>query len=136
MAAYVGPSGLVLATAGYSQSSDVFVIFTELQNFTGLYVYPKEVWSFGEILPYAHTDRLKVACSGGCTAIERGKIVLSRDAFEAAARTGLEFRLVGRRASVLCKIPAEMFEQVLRPMRSGGPATRTVPADRPRPPDP
>lgn len=72
-----------------------------------------EAWSFGTQLPYNVTRARVAGCSGNCTIIEEGTIMLSRAQFEQAAKTGMEFKLIGSDNSVVGKLPAIAFQEAL-----------------------
>lgn len=81
---------------------------------TGLvWSFFREAWSFGNKLPYSVVRENVMGCSGGCTMVEEGSIVLTKAQFEAAAKNGFEFKLVGRNRSVVGKLPAAAFAEAL-----------------------
>lgn len=81
---------------------------------TGLgWAFFREAWSFGKRLPYNVTQEQVAGCGGGCTMVENGSIELSKSEFEAAAKSGLEFKLVGKNRSVVGKVPAKAFAEAL-----------------------
>ena len=82
---------------------------------TGLgWAFLERAWSFGVPLPYEVNDRKVSICStGGCTLEELGTILLTRKQFLQFARTGMEFKLEGKRGSVVGKVGPEVFQQVL-----------------------
>lgn len=79
---------------------------------TGLgWAFFREAWSFGSQLPYTVTRENVAGCGGGCTIVEEGSIELTGAQFEAAAKSGFEFKLVGKNRSVVGKIPAKAFAE-------------------------
>ena len=71
------------------------------------------ITSQGVTLDYRRHDRLFTHCIDGCQRAEIGAIVLSRDAFTLAARTGLPLRIWGQRGRYEGTVPAEAFARVL-----------------------
>lgn len=84
-----------------------------ISTMTG-WAFFQEAWSFGEKLKFNMTREQLAGCSGGsCTMIEEGVIELTKEQFESAAKSGLEFKLVGKNRSVVAKVPAEAFREAL-----------------------
>jgi len=79
------------------------------------WIFPAEVWSFGKKFQYVKTSAQTAMCggAGGCITLEGGLILMSEADFQAAAKNGFEFRLVGSAGSVVGKIPAKHFQEVL-----------------------
>lgn len=81
---------------------------------TGIgWAFFREAWSYGRQLKFSATNERLLGCSGGCSMIEEGSIQLSKSEFEAASRTGFEFKLVGKNRQLVVKIPAKVFQEAL-----------------------
>ncbi len=75
--------------------------------------YPKidELRSFGTPLPYKKLDRHRI----GHLRAELGLIPLSKDQYRAISRTGLRFRIYGKRGHYDVNIPASLFQNLGEP---------------------
>lgn len=73
----------------------------------------RDAWSYGRKLEFKPGREQLAGCAGGCSMIEQGGIRLSKAEFEAAARNGLEFKLVGQNRELIVKVPAKVFQSAL-----------------------
>ena len=73
----------------------------------------REAWSYGRKLDYKPGKEQLTGCAGGCSMIEEGGIRMTKAEFEAAARNGLEFKLVGQNRELVVKVPAKVFQAAL-----------------------
>lgn len=105
---------------------------------TGLgWAFLESAHAGGRSYPYLVTDRRVGSCgAGSCTIFEDGLIGLEKHEVEGLARTGFDFKLVGKRGSIVGKVPAEIFQQVLSQSSGATPATSvsvpSSPVARPR----
>ena len=85
-------------------------------RYTGFgWMFIEEAWSFGSRFPFESTGRGTLTCSQiGCSNFENGVFLLTEDQFQIAAEKGLEFKLVGRNGSIVGKLPAEAFAEVMK----------------------
>ena len=81
---------------------------------TGLgWAFFQSAWSYGKQLNFKVTNEKLLGCASGCSMIEEGTVQLSKSAFEAAAKNGLEFKLVGKNREMVVKVPAKVFREAL-----------------------
>ncbi len=72
-----------------------------------------EVWSNGKQYRYDAAAGRVLGCTGGCSLLEGGAIRLNQSEFNLAAKQGFEFKIIGSGDSIVAKVPAELFRQVL-----------------------
>jgi hypothetical protein len=99
--------------AGHSTARgyQVGIIYTS----TGLgWMFFREAWSFGTQFDYRVVREELAGCGGGsCTMVEAGTIHVSEAQFRQAAKTGFEFKLIGRNGAIEATMPAAAFQEVL-----------------------
>jgi hypothetical protein len=109
----------------YYSSRYGYGIFIEYRGTGTSKLYLAEAWSEGEKFQYKVADRRLASCrsDSGCIVTESGFIFLSQNRFNLASENGLEFKLIGKRGSVVGAVPVEAFRQVLLqidPLESSG----------------
>lgn len=103
----------VAALVGTRNGQTKYALGTSYSS-TGLgWAFFREAWSFGKPLRYSVTRENVAGCGSGCTIVEEGVIEMTKAEFEAAASSGLEFKLVGKNRSVVAKVPAKVFQSAL-----------------------
>lgn len=110
--AYSGLLSFVKARTFYNKEMG-YGVETLISNYG--WIHPQEVWSFGKKFPYKNTTTDVGMCggAGGCITTEKGLFILSEADFKQAARTGIEFKIIGTKGSFVGKIAAEQFSEVL-----------------------
>ena len=77
------------------------------------WMFLNSAYSYGSKLPYSVTDTSVALCSStGCINTEQGVFLLTDAQFKKAAASGFEFKLVGKRGSIVGKLPAKAFSEV------------------------
>ncbi len=116
---YPAASGLLYnlnagALVGKQGSETRYAIGTQYSA-TGLgWAFFEEAWSFGQQLPFEVQGRDTAGCGGGsCTIVERGLIRLTKQQFKQAAKTGIEFKLIGKQRDIVARVPAQAFAEAL-----------------------
>lgn len=102
-------SGVITAAAMYEKDFGhgvmIFSNASEWQFF-------KQAWSHGKRYKYVSLGGDVASCNYGCNLAESGFISMSQNDFQNAARTGFEFKLVGK-GSANGQVPAKLFQEVL-----------------------
>lgn len=95
-------------------------------------VYLKQAYADGAELDTVVIDRERIGCGAGCEIKETVGIAMSEAEMQKRAETGLSFRVMGRRASLVMAIPPAYFAALLDAHRTARGAVITSPKAVPR----
>lgn len=95
-------------------------------------VYLKQAYAEGAKLDTIVIDRERIACGAACEVEETVGIGLTEDEMARRAATGMSFKILGRRASLVIAIPPAYFAATLDAHRAARGGTMLPPQATPR----